>query len=68
MEKTLDKGKKICYPYKEVILLKDGGAEDEERLKWMIQQVNQEIVDAEEILSDSLYYYDFGQKTLKRIP
>ena len=51
----------------EVILLKDGGAEDEERLKWMIQQVNQEIVDAEEILSDSLYYYDFGQKTLKRI-
>ena len=23
LEKTLDKGKKICYPYKEVILLKD---------------------------------------------
>lgn len=51
----------------EVILLKDLGNEDETRLKWMIYHINRDAVEEEEILSDSLYYYDFAQKIIRKI-
>lgn len=51
----------------EVILLKDLGNEDEDRLKWMIYHINREAVENEEVLSDSLYYYDFAQKIVSKI-
>ncbi|MGN0168913.1 MAG: DUF5688 family protein [Acetatifactor sp.] len=51
----------------EVILLPDKGDESEEELKNMIHDVNRTQVAPEEVLSDSLYYYDFVDKKLKFI-
>ncbi len=49
----------------ELILLKDTGAEDVNNIKEMIHEVNTCLVAKEEILSDTLYYYDFPKKELK---
>ena len=49
----------------EVILLADGGGEEPELLKEMIFDVNRTQVEPEEILSDSLYYYDRTNKCVK---
>ncbi|MCH5343786.1 MAG: hypothetical protein J1E64_07080 [Acetatifactor sp.] len=49
----------------EVILLADGGREEPELLKEMIFDVNRTQVEPEEILSDSLYYYDRTKKCVK---
>ena len=51
----------------EVIILKDTGEEDKENLKSMIADVNANMVAPEEVLSDSLYYYDFAEKNIRRI-
>lgn len=49
----------------EVILLVDGGKEQPELLKEMIFDVNRTQVEPEEVLSDSLYYYDRTKKSVK---
>ena len=49
----------------EVILLPDNGQESVEHLKNMIHEVNSTQVAPEEVLSDSLYYYDFDRKKLR---
>lgn len=51
----------------EVLILKDSGGENEEELRKTIREVNSRFVAKEEILSDNLYYYDFGSKTVKII-
>ncbi len=51
----------------EVILLIDSGRDETEALKKMIAQVNSTQVAPEEVLSDSLYYYDFIEKKVKII-
>ena len=48
----------------EVIILKDTGKEDPINLKSMITDVNENMVAPEEVLSDSLYYYDSKQKKI----
>ncbi len=49
----------------EVILLPDRGQEKPELLKEMIADVNRTQVAPEEVLSDSLYYYDRRKKCVK---
>lgn len=49
----------------EVILVADSGREDPEFLKEMIADVNRTQVEPEEVLSDSLYYYDRRKKTVR---
>lgn len=51
----------------EVILLPDVGRGGAKALKEMIVQVNNTQVAPEEVLSDSLYYYDFHEKRVKII-
>lgn len=51
----------------EVILLSDKGSEEPERLKAMIVEINRTQVAPEEVLSDSLYYFDSLEKTIKII-
>lgn len=51
----------------EVILLTDMEAGKTEELRRMIREVNSTQVAPEEILSDSLYYYDFINKKVKII-
>lgn len=51
----------------EVILLKDTGEEDPIHLKRMIEEVNANMVAPEEVLSNSLYYYDAEDKLIKRL-
>ncbi len=51
----------------EVILLRDSGEEDEEMLKSMIRQINEEYVDKEDILSDNLYHYNFEKRAIRKI-
>lgn len=46
----------------EVILLLDNGRENPRRLKSMIAEVNRTQVEPEEVLSDTLYYYDRHKK------
>ncbi|MDD3185825.1 MAG: DUF5688 family protein [Anaerostipes sp.] len=48
----------------EVLLLKESDAIEQVELREMIQETNKNIVDAEEVLSDSLYYYDREDDTL----
>lgn len=48
----------------EVILLPDTGKESPEELRKMIHEVNTTQVAPEEVLSDSLYYYDSERKKL----
>jgi hypothetical protein len=49
----------------EVILLAEQGSETPQRLKDMIAEVNRTQVAPEEVLSDSLYYYDFREENVK---
>lgn len=51
----------------EVILLTDLGEGKAEELKEMILEVNSTQVAPEEVLSNSLYYYDFADKRVKII-
>ena len=51
----------------EVILLADTGSGLPGELKAMIAEVNSTQVAPEEVLSDSLYYYDFTDKKVKII-
>lgn len=51
----------------EVILLPDTCQGLDEELKRMIIEVNRTQVAPEEVLSDSLYYYDFSEKRVKII-
>jgi len=51
----------------EVILLTDLGQDCAGELKRMIVEVNNTQVAPEEVLSDSLYYYDFAEKRVKKI-
>lgn len=51
----------------EVILLTDRGTETPEQLKNMIAEVNRTQVVPEEVLSDSLYYYDFQNENVRII-
>ncbi len=48
----------------ETILLPDDGTNSAEALKWMIHEVNRTHVVPEEVLSDSLYYYDLSRKEI----
>lgn len=49
----------------EVILLPDKGEEDPEQLKSMVREVNRTQLEPEEVLSDSLYYFDCLKKNVK---
>lgn len=49
----------------EVILLTDRKMESPEQLKDMIAEVNRTQVAPEEVLSDSLYYYDFRKENIR---
>lgn len=49
----------------EVILLTDGGGSSAESLRGMIAEVNSTQVAPEEVLSDSLYRYDFKGKRIE---
>jgi len=49
----------------EVILLPDKGEEDAGQLKSMIREVNRTQLEPEEVLSDSLYYFDCLKKHVK---
>ncbi len=49
----------------EVILLTDQGGETPKQLKDMIAEVNRTQVAPEEVLSDSLYYYDFQEEKIR---
>lgn len=51
----------------EVLLLPDQGKEAPERLKDMIAEVNGTQVAPEEVLSDSLYYYDLQEENIRII-
>lgn len=51
----------------EVIILEDTGREDEEELRQMIAFINATEVAPEEVLSDSLYYYDIEEKRVRII-
>lgn len=51
----------------EVILMADMGAGEAEGFKRMIVEINATQVAPEEVLSDSLYYYDFAEKRVKII-
>lgn len=68
----LNEGKQCSYyilpsSIHEVILLPDEGLEAAEDLKQMIAEVNRTQVAPEEVLSDSLYYYDGVKKRIKII-
>lgn len=49
----------------EVILLPAENNEDTEALKNMVREVNESQVEREEVLSDSVYYYDWKQNELR---
>ena len=49
----------------EIIMLPDSGNESAEMLRLMIHDVNRTQVSPEEVLSDSLYYYDARAKKMK---
>ena len=49
----------------EVILLPAQGEEDREALKQMVREVNASQVEREEVLSDSVYYFDREQNKLQ---
>ena len=49
----------------EVLLLPDRGKEDSKMLMDMVRKINREEVSEEEILSDSVYYYDREKKEIR---
>jgi len=69
LKQLAEKEKKSFYilpsSIHEVILLTDQGLETPEQLKDMIAEVNRTHVAPEEVLSDSLYYFDFRKENIK---
>ncbi len=51
----------------EMILVLDNGFVDPDILKNMIYQVNRECLTDTEVLSDSLYYYDYSKRELRLV-
>ncbi len=51
----------------EVILLKDSGEESVEKLKEMIVEINRTQLETQEVLSDSLYYFDRLEGEIKNL-
>ena len=51
----------------EVILLPAEGEEDVEALKEMVREVNESQVEREEVLSDSVYYFDSDKNELRML-
>lgn len=51
----------------EIILLPAEGEEDVEALKNMVREVNESQVEREEVLSDSVYYFDWKQNELRML-
>ena len=51
----------------ECMLLVDNGEHDVDGLKQMVQEINQSVVDAKEVLSDSVYYYDREMGEVKKL-
>lgn len=49
----------------ETILLSRTGREEPEELRSIIKEANETCVEPEEVLSDSLYFYDYEEKQLK---
>lgn len=49
----------------EVILLTDDGSEDPGKLREMVREVNEQQVEPQEVLSDSVYYYGREDKQIK---
>ena len=50
-----------------MILLADKGGDWGRRLKEMVEEINVSQTEPEEVLSDSLYYYDRTEKSIKVI-
>lgn len=71
LKQLAEKEKKSFYilpsSIHEVILLTDQGREAPEQLRNMIAEVNSTQVVPEEVLSDSLYYYDFHEENIRII-
>lgn len=71
LEKLTAQGRRSVYilpsSVHEVILLQDTGAGCPRELKKMIMEVNRTQVAPEEVLSDSLYFYDYSEKRVKII-
>lgn len=71
LDKLAGEGKRNFYilpsSVHEVILLEDTGAGAAPELKKMVTEVNRTQVAPEEVLSDSLYYYDSADKRVKII-
>lgn len=69
LKQLAEKEKKSFYilpsSIHEVILLTDQGMETHQQLKDMIAEVNRTQVAPEEVLSDSLYYYDFLKEKIQ---
>lgn len=51
----------------EIILLADRGIDAPEQLGEMVREVNATQVEPEEVLSDSVYYYNCSEKNVKKI-
>lgn len=51
----------------EVLVMPHSAVDDPETTQKMVQEINSEHVEAEEILSDSLYFYDNAEKCIHRI-
>lgn len=49
----------------EVLIIPDRGKEDPKMLMKMVRKINREMVSEEEILSDSVYYYDREKKEIR---
>lgn len=49
----------------EVILVEEEGVKSVDKMKEMVCQVNREVLEPEEVLTDSLYYYDAAEKKVK---
>lgn len=71
LEKLAEKEQRSFYiipsSVHEVVLLADTGQEKAEEIKKMIIEVNSTQVAPEDVLSDSLYYYDSAKKKIKII-
>lgn len=71
LEKLASEGRHSMYilpsSIHEVILLQDTSVGPPQELKKMIMEVNRTQVAPEEILSDSLYFYDYSEKRVKII-
>ena len=51
----------------EIILVPDENLEDAQRLQSMVREVNETQVSGEEVLTDSVYYYDWQEDIISRL-